>query len=81
MPEATSVSTYCFVAACKADTGSCVSVTEVSPARVSEVAPSEIEVVPIVTALLASDAFGMFDSDSAFVLPSATEAEPEMPPE
>jgi len=81
MPEATSVSTYCLVAACKADTGSWVSVTEVSPASVSEVAPSEIEVVPTVTALFWSDEFGMFDSDSALLLPRATEADPEMPPE
>jgi hypothetical protein len=39
--------------------GSWVSVTEVRPARVSDVAPSDIAVVPTVTELLLNAAFGM----------------------
>ena len=55
----TNVSTYCLVAYSRLETGSCVTATEVRPAKVSDVAPKEMLVVPIVTVLLLSAAFGM----------------------
>ena len=62
MPEAASVSTYCFVANCKADTGSCVTATEVKPPSVRLEAPSAIDVVPTVTDEFVRLALAMFDS-------------------
>ena len=41
-------------------TGSCVTVTEVKPPKVSEEDPSDIAVVPIVTDELVNDEFPMF---------------------
>ena len=43
------MSTYCFVATCKANTGSCVTATEVKPPSVRLEAPRAIDVVPTVT--------------------------------
>ena len=60
MPEAASESTYCLVANCNADTGSCVTATEVSPPRVKLVAPSATLVVPSVRELFVSAEFGRF---------------------
>ena len=62
MPEETKVSTYCLVATCKADTGSCVTVTEVRPTGASAVAPKAMLVVPNVIWLLVNDAFAMLDN-------------------
>ena len=53
------LSTYCLVANCKADTGSCVTVTDVKPAGVNDVAPRAIVVVPSVIDELVSALFGM----------------------
>ncbi len=49
MPDDARVSTYCFVANCKAVVGSCVTATEVKPPRVKLEAPNAIAVVPTVT--------------------------------
>ena len=54
-PSATA-STYCLVANCNADVGSCVTATEVRPPKVRLDAPSAIAVVPTVTDELVSDA-------------------------
>ena len=59
MPEDTKVSTYCLVANCKADTGSCVTATEVRPPKVRLVAPRAILVEPSVIELFDSATFGM----------------------
>ena len=53
------VSTYCFVASWKLLTGSCVTATEVNPPNVKDDAPSEIEVVPTVTALFVNAPLGI----------------------
>ena len=58
MPDAT-LSTYCLVAACKAEVGSCVRVTDVKPANVVEVPPKEMEVEPIVKELLVNAELAM----------------------
>ena len=50
------------MANCKADTGSCVTVTEVRPAGVREVAPKAIVVVPSVIDEFVRALFGMFVS-------------------
>ena len=55
-------STYCLVANCNADTGSCVTATEVKPPRVNEEAPRAIAVVPTVTELFVKEAFAMLVS-------------------
>ena len=47
-PSATA-STYCLVANCNADVGSCVTATDVNPPKVREDAPKAILVVPTVT--------------------------------
>ena len=62
VPTATKLSTYCFVAACRSAVGFCVSVTDVRPPKVKLDAPSEMAVVPIVTAEFVSDEFAMLDS-------------------
>jgi hypothetical protein len=48
-------STYCLVANCNADVGSCVTATDVNPPKVNDEAPSEIAVVPTVTPLLVKE--------------------------
>ena len=53
------LSTYCFVEACNASVGSCVSVTVVRPASVVEVPPSAMLVEPIVTDELVRPLFGI----------------------
>ena len=60
MPDDTSVSTYCLVAACRAVVGFCVRSIEVRPAKVRLVAPNAILVVPMVIDELDRAAFGMF---------------------
>lgn len=52
-------STYCLVVNCNADTGSCVTATEVNPPKVNEVAPRAIAVVPTVTDELVNALFGI----------------------
>ena len=56
------MSTYCLVASCKADVGSCVTATEVNPPSVNEEAPRLIAVVPTVTELFVNAEFGMLVS-------------------
>ena len=55
-------STYCFVANCNADTGSCVTATEVKPPKVRLDAPKAIAVVPTVTDEFVRLAFAMLVS-------------------
>ena len=59
MPEETNVSTYCLVAACSAVDGSCVNVTEVRPANVVAVPPSDTNVLPMVSELLLKAPLGI----------------------
>ena len=59
MPDAASVSTYCFVANWKLVSGSCVTVTEVNPTGANDVAPNAMLVVPSVIWLLVSAPLGM----------------------
>ena len=61
MPEAAKASTYCLVVSCRADTGSCVTATEVRPPKVRPVAPNAMLVVPMVNELLVNDALAMLD--------------------
>ena len=50
MPALATVSTYCLVANCNSDTGSCVTVTDVRPVNTVAAAPLTLTLVlPILT--------------------------------